>query len=320
MWKSSQHFRGSSGKTPTVSFSLAFYEFADPDLAYSAHVLASPPRQCRNTFLILPSSLLITLHARPHPDTLDPWLLPVNLTTTKGQLGTPYRFLGRKLVAQQLGKKTLWKGGLYARFAEKLGPTKVTKMVWREDMADLILSLLRKNLLNKLKWHFKHSGQLVPCDSPHSKDIDGFENVSCVLYFGTLRTSADELQERALTSLKMVEGEAKYWAGRYNARMDAHMKQGAAHIHPVWYRGPLVPQLQPRIRFPSLEFKTTVWRDSRVAVYSLQDLLGEEMVGELMKGSKWEMEKCVIVKRGRHNVPLETMLMQSQAYVATAGP
>jgi hypothetical protein len=264
--------------------------------------------------------LLITLHPRPHPETSDPWLLPVSLTTTDHHLGTPFRFLGRKLVAQTLGKKGLWKGGLYSRFIEKLGVTKMGKMIWREDMSDLILGLLRKNLLDKLRWYFQKSGRLVLCASPSKEDIEEIDDASCVLYFGTLRTRADEIQEQALASLKEVEFQAKYWAGRHLEEMDPHTVQNATHTPPIWWRGPLLPELSLRIRFPPLDFKTTKWRGSKVAVYSLEDLLGEEKMKELVEESRFEGGGCVVLRRGRHNVPVEMMLMQLQAYLATTGP
>lgn len=193
-------------------------------------------------------------------------------------------------------------------------------MVWREDMPDLILSLLRKNLLNKLRWHFKQSGQMVACASPRKEDIEQIDDVSCVLYFGSLKLHADELHDWSLAILKEVEFQAKYWAGRHNEARDPHLLQSATHSPPVWWRGPLVPELQPRIRFPPLEFKTTDWRGMKVAVYSLTDLLGEDSMRELVRGSKFDGERCVVLRRGRHNVPVELGLMQLQAYLVTPGP
>jgi hypothetical protein len=194
------------------------------------------------------------------------------------------------------------------------------KMVWREDMPELILDLLRKNLLNKLIWYFQKSGHLVPCKSPRSEDIEEIADVSCVLLFRSLVTKADEVQEKALFNLKEVEFQAKYWAGRHLEEMDPHTVQNATHTPPIWWRGPLLPELSPRIKFPPLEFKTTEWKGRKIAVYSLTDLLGEEKMKELVEGSRFETERCVVLKRGRHNVPVEMMLLQLQAYLTTSGP
>lgn len=53
-------------------------------------------------------------------------------------------------------------------------------------------------------------------------------------------------------------------------------------------------------------------------MYSLLDLLGEEKARELVGGEKsqYKTETCVVVKRARHNVPVEVLLMQLQAYTA----
>ncbi|KAF2702653.1 hypothetical protein K504DRAFT_475117 [Pleomassaria siparia CBS 279.74] len=285
-----------------------------------AHVLASPIRRCRSNFIILPAALLITLHPRPHPETSDPWLLPVSLTTNKHHLGVPFRFLGRQLVAQQLGKKSGWKSGLYSRFTEHLGLSKMKKVVWREDMSDLILKLLRKRLLNKLRWSFQKVGRLVPCKSPRKEDIEEFEDVSCVLYLDTLKTRADDIQAQSVRIIKAVEREAEYWANKFNRGQDPHEDARVTHVPPMWYRGPLYPTLSPRLRFPPLQFSTTVWRGGKIPVYSLTDLLGAEGMKVLVEGSSLEGVGCVVMRRGRHNVPVEMELMQLQAYLAETGP
>ncbi|KAF2466774.1 uncharacterized protein BDR25DRAFT_293190 [Lindgomyces ingoldianus] len=285
-----------------------------------AHALASPVRQCRATHVFLPSALLISLHPRPHPETSEPWLLPVNLTTSIKHLGPPYRFLNRHLVATQLSQKQNWKAGMYPRLQDKLG-SKASNMVWREDMPELILTLLRKNLVYKLRWHLQKSGgRMVVCDDAGSSALQAIEDVSCVLCFGSLKTSADEIQIQANGILEDVEYLAGYYAEGHKKALDPHQSRSISHHPPPWWRGPVVPRLQPRYQFPPLEFKTTGWRGTRVAVYGLFDLLGEDKGRELVEGTRFEGAQCVVMKRGHQNVPLQLQLMQLQAYLATPGP
>lgn len=187
-------------------------------------------------------------------------------------------------------------------------------------MADLIAELMRKQLAKKLRWHFERSGQLVSCLSPSPSDVEGVEDVSCVLYLGSLKTQADEVQGKA----KEIADKVEYWTGYYvkgfPGLLDPHKKPGVGHKAPSWYTEPLVPRLQPRLRFPPLEFPTAVWRGRKVALYSLVNLLGEERARELVSGTRWEAERCVVVKRGRHSVSVEMGLMQLQAYLAKPGP
>jgi hypothetical protein len=268
----------------------------------------------------LPEAFLTTLHARPHPTTNDPWLLPVSLTTDKKHLGPPFNFIGSQLVTAQLGKKKAWERHIYSRFEEKYGSSAVKKMVWREDMPQLILDLMQKELVKKLSWNFSFRGRLTPVASPGAIDIDGVEDVSCVLIFRSLRTCADEVHDRAKDMIAEMDKWSSYVSKSYIDKLDPHAAPEVTHRSPVWYMEPLVPRLQPRSRFPKLEFNSTIWRGSKVAVYSLTDLLGEDKARQLMEDSKYAGQNCVVMKRARHNVPVEMLLMQLQAYIARPGP
>ncbi|KAH8727101.1 hypothetical protein GQ44DRAFT_612234 [Phaeosphaeriaceae sp. PMI808] len=285
-----------------------------------AHALASPVRQCRATLILLPVAFLTTLHARPHPTTDDPWLLPISLTTDKAHLGPPYPFIGRHAVTTQLGKKKLWERGLYARFEEKYGSKNVKRMVWREDLPDLIVDLMQKQLVKKLSWNFSFRGRLIPVASPGSSDIEDKDDISCVLIFGSLRTHADNIQTRANAIIAEVGKWSSYVTKTFVDKLDPHASPHVTHSSPTWYTEPLVPRLQPRFQYPELEFKSTMWRGRKVPLYSLTDLLGEEKARQLIKGSKYEEATCVLMKKGRHNVAVEILLMRLQAYIAQPGP
>ena len=204
--------------------------------------------------------------------------------------------------------------------SEKLGALKLKNMVWREDMPDLILEMLRKRLCNQLNWYFGFRGRLIPVASPRTEDIENVEDVSCVLIFRSLRTRADDLQVQLDKNKVELEKWSSYFVKSFPSKLDPHAAPGVTHTSPQWYSGPVVPRLQPRLQFPELEFHTTTWRGKMVAVYSLTDLLGDENTQALVEGSKCADEKCVVLKRGRHNVPIEILLMQAQAYIAKSGP
>lgn len=288
----------------------------------AAHALASPVRECRSTATFQPSALLTTLHIRPHPTTSDPWLLPVSLTTSSTQLGLPFRFHTRQLIATQLGKKKAWEKSLYSRMLGQLSGREVGNLVWREDMPSFILNLLRTRLVSALSWNFSFRGRLIPVSSPLSAHIESVEDVSSVLYFGSLRSRADDAQETCETITSELEKWSQYFGQSFGKHFDPHLKEGVTHKAPYWYQAPLVPHMQPRLQFPPLEYHTTVWRGRRVPVYSLVDLLGEEKARELISSpkSKYAEHKCVVMKRARHNVPVETQLMQLQTYIAKPGP
>jgi hypothetical protein len=265
-------------------------------------------------------AFLTSLHARPHPTTEEPWLLPISLTTDRKHLGPPYRFIGSGFIATQLGKKKQWARGVYARMEEKLGATNIKNMVWREDLPELILDLMRKQLIKKLSWNFAFRGRLLPVTSPGARDLEEVDNISCVLMFGSLRTRANSIQDRANDMAAEMDKWSSYIAKSYTDKLDPHASPTVTHTSPSWFVEPLVPRLQPRLRFPELEFSSTIWRGKKIALYSLTDLLGEDKARVLVEGSKYAGEQCVAVKRARHNVPIEILLMRLQAYIARPGP
>jgi hypothetical protein len=259
---------------------------------------------------------------RPHPVTSDPWLLPVSLTTPSTQLGLPFRFHTRQLIATQLGKKKAWEKSLYPRMFDTLAGGEAAALVWREDMPALIANLLRARLVSALSWSFGFRGRLLPVASPLPAHIDPVDDVSCVLIFASLRSPADAAQDRCDAITAELDKWSLYFAQSFAAYLDPHAKPGVTHKAPYWYQAPLVPRMQPRVQFPELEYRTTVWRGRRVPVYSLVDLLGDEGARALTAGpkSKYAEHQCVVMKRARHNVPVETLLMQLQTYVARPGP
>jgi len=194
------------------------------------------------------------------------------------------------------------------------------KMVWREDMPDFILDIMRKTAANKLSWNFGFRGRLIPVASPRTEDIESVEDVSSVLIFRSLHNRGDDMQKLADLNMAELEKWSAYFTKSFEAKLDPHATPEVTHSSPHWYTGPVIACLQPRLMFPELEFHTTTWRGRKVAVYSLADLLGEDKAQELIKGSKYAGEKCVVIKRARHNVPVEMLLMQLQAYIAQPGP
>lgn len=258
---------------------------------------------------------------RPHPTTGHPWLLPVSLTTDKHHLGLPLRITGRQLIVQRFGQKKAFLKGMSPRMHDKIQDGERDKLVWREDMPQLILDLLRKRVVDRLSWNFSFRGRLTPVASPRTRDIDAVDDVSSVLLFRSLRTPADDVQQRSEAITVETEKWAAYFGTGFEKLLDPHHAPGVTHKAPYWYPGPQVSHMQPRVQFPELNFKTTTWRGRKVAVYSLTDLLGPDKAAELISGanSKYADQSCVVIKRARHNVPVEILLMQLQAYIALPG-
>jgi len=303
---------------PSPSFA---HQLVNTDM-HPAHALASPIRFERVNSVLLPSSLLLSLHLRRNPTSNQPWALPLSLTTSsKAYLGPPYRILGHQYVVAALSRKKLFERSLPAQYLNGLSKPDLESIVWRPDMPALIHSLLQDRVVDKLAWYFRRrSGHLVPVASPRAQDIDGVDDVSSVLIFRSLKSRADEMHEEMQDIVLDCDRWAMYYLKGFSKQIDIHVKVKATHRPPIWVGDPLVPRLQPRARFPPLEYKTAVWRGKKVALYSLTDHLGEEKAQELIKGSRYENEGCLVIKSSRHNIPVQLLLMQLENYVAKSAP
>lgn len=191
-------------------------------------------------------------------------------------------------------------------------------------MPALLLELLQKRVVDKLAWWYKWQGRLVPVPSLFPSDLDEVEEVSCVLFYGSLKTRADEILAEVSAIVAEADKWSVYFRHGYGSYFDPHEKPKggmpkATHKPPMWYE-PLIPRLAARAQFPPLEFTTTKWRGRKVALYSLTDMLGEERARDLVAGTEYEGDRCWVMKRARHNVPVELLLMQLQGYLAEPGP
>jgi hypothetical protein len=197
--------------------------------------------------------------------------------------------------------------------ADNLGPTAFSKIVWREDMPALLLSMLRKQLVTSLRWFFgRRSNFLVPCKSTSPVDLDGIDDVSCILYLHTLTTEVDRLHAEMLKIVLTVEREADKIAKRHRQTYSSSKKSSEPPPH--------VPRLKPSLRFPPLNFPTTRWRGQSVPVYSLFDLLGEDHMAELLKDTKFQDERWLVIRASRVTRAVQTRLLQLQVYCAKYEP
>lgn len=202
----------------------------------------------------------------------------------------------------------------------KYGSSNMKKAIWREDLPDLIMDTMRRQLAKKLSWSFGFRGRLTPVASPRSEDLEDLEDVSCVLIFRSLRAVALDMHNQCNDIVAEMDKWSKYIAKEYQDKLDPHASPEVTHRSPNWYVEPLVPRLQPRLQFPELDLHTATWRGRKVALYSLTDLLGAEEAQKMVQGSQYASEKCVVMKNTRHNVPVQILLMRLQAYIAPCGP
>lgn len=181
----------------------------------------------------------------------------------------------------------------------------MAKLVWRKDMPELLLSMLKARVEDKLAWWFKWRGRLVPIASPSAADTVHVDDVACVLFHGSLRTAAHDTQDEA----NAIVAAADKWWDYVDKGLSG--KKSNPQV--------MVPRLAPRALFPPLEYPTAAWRGRKVALYSLTDMLGSERAEALVNGTRYEGERCWVMKRGRQAVEVQMLLGQLQGYLAEPG-
>ncbi|KAJ9647011.1 hypothetical protein H2199_001997 [Coniosporium tulheliwenetii] len=228
--------------------------------------------------------------------------------------GTPLRLLGRRRILQYLGVKRRWLYAMSLRLREQLG-TRTSKTVWREDMADFVLGLLRNAAVKKLKWVFQHSNArlVVPC-SNGIVSVESHDNVACVLdlcgsttmrQFEAARARSEELAEKGDDLVEQVR-KIRDWK---RANLKEPMLGSELSVNPA-------PRLAPAVKHPPLQFETTPYRESEVPVYDLVGLLGKEHVVKLLAGTASVDAEFAVLKRSKQTVAAQTWLYKLQVYLA----
>ncbi|EON67055.1 hypothetical protein W97_06172 [Coniosporium apollinis CBS 100218] len=283
-----------------------------------AHILASPVRMCGSTQVRLPSFFHVDLYTKLHPETRDPWLLPTTLSVSSlgkrvVDQGTPLRLLGRRRIVQYLGVKRRWLYAMSLRLREQLG-VRTSKTVWREDMADLVLELLRNAAVKELKRVFQHSNaSLVVPYSNGIASVEGHDGVACVLdlsgsttmrQFEAARARSEKLAEKGDDLVEQVR-KIRDWK---RTNLKEPMLGSELSVNPA-------PRLAPAVKNPPLQFETTQYWGSEVPIYDLVGLLGKDRVVGLLAGTASVGAEYAVLKTSKLTVAAQTWLYKLQVYL-----
>ncbi|KAF2399975.1 hypothetical protein EJ06DRAFT_522180 [Trichodelitschia bisporula] len=269
-----------------------------------ANTLASQVRNCPVTNTRLPRALLLrfTVQHAPHPPHA-PALIPDTLfheasfgasilheesprwrnppTPLTPGASASYLNLSAPLIAS-LATKGHYERALTKRQKGKLGPMAAENVVWRPDMPDLVLALLRQSAAGHVRRVLRSEAAHPLGDASEAGAVDG---VVAVVYAGyvegaAVRTAMEQIRA-AETHTRELAREVKAWqVGR--ARRAARLERETQMLKSgEWARGgergdrvqvkvkkeketPVVPAL-PR-------WRTVEWRGARVPVYDLGEM------------------------------------------------
>ena len=293
-----------------------------------ARALSSPVRLDAFTQARLPSSLLLDLDVKLDPSPPhNPHLVPSTLFSRSSpsapqnpQVQGPKTYVQPRLALLKWlseGKKTRWRQIVHARMQDKLGGRALRQLVWRSDMEDFVLGLLRKVVERKLRWILRRGGpgSIVRSDGGVA-DAKEMQDVGCVIYTGSLSSL-----ELSRVKLEVEDGFVKaeqlangFWNLLKNARAKAKPREQEALNN--WAKASrFPPHLNPRFVNPPLHFTTVTCGGRAVPVYSLVDMIGMDKTEELLKDTIFQDARCVVLKEGRITCGAQMWLLRLQAYL-----
>ncbi|KAK4990875.1 hypothetical protein LTR66_005369 [Elasticomyces elasticus] len=305
-----------------------------------AHALATPLRLCASTSALLPKHFLIPFETQVAPPAQEPdehtrppqdgtSKSPLQSRASKLQLvptlpnnapGTcrkgPTSFLiSRQSALAFASKKKGWHSLVSLRMQDKARTTRRESWSWRENMVDHVLAGMRNSVVANLHWPFQHANAKLLLDVEDELDcIDKIDDVSCVLY---LRPVTQPRIVELANEISAMESRIHTLASRV-AEVRRQALQSLERLHNDQSRPPQIYQLemQPALLHPPLYFPTVQYRGTEIPVYELVEMLGEENVGALVRGTKWEGAVCVIVQRTYLTTGVQLALSGLQGFIA----
>ncbi|KAI9697856.1 MAG: hypothetical protein M1820_007643 [Bogoriella megaspora] len=318
-----------------------------------AQALATPVRTCRITGVRLPSYFHLQFHdilppaRNPSNTSTDqgtsgknppstPWTLPLRLhhlthpappSTTPNAVPWSPKGQSTTLLARRSVLRYLNNTGIRKRVLRGGG------RIWRGDMEDYVLKLMREAVVKKGWWGVKKGwAEEVRLTGPDGSGKGGWEgavdwgegrwvkglqevdNVGCVLFLRPvirkeIREVEREINRRMGEVVRVVE---KVLALEHEIMIKRVTRDGKlGKVKRSEPKGVNVRALFPRLEVPMVE-----WRGERVPVYDLVEMLGEEKMGELVGGSRVEGASCVVLKKGYFTSSVQMWLGKLWMYVA----
>jgi hypothetical protein len=190
----------------------------------------------------------------------------------------------------------------------------------RPGIEGFVLELLRRGVTKSLAWLFKHpaAGLVKACDGGAyaAGEVEG--EVAAVLYLiPSCGPEVEEIGQRV--AREVIEGEI---AGR---RVRLWQVSVYGRLHPGETHTPKTSNPAP-VQNPAAVYPATEWPIVRVSmpeggskvlpVYGLWELLGEEKVRELVKGTVFEGKRCVVLNGGDvRSLKAQMALLRLQGYL-----
>ncbi len=230
----------------------------------TAQVLASPVRRCHVTRTVVPRDLLQSFKLVAHPESGDPWWVPLDLSAVKtaelpvgsGGLEVPdiatkgpgvYTLARRDLLQRFVDASSKYNNG-FRTFARASSSSRYAgapnDAVWREDMDYHILELMRRRISDDLVYlsslsQSRRPGYLIALDGPGQ--LAGYHQLGCIFIIDKEPMNASSFVD------DFVRGEsaadvASHWPSRGSGGVpmyDINRLLGDAHLDRLYAESPL---------------------------------------------------------------------------------
>jgi len=293
-----------------------------------ARLLATPVRKDRLAQASLPSGLLVDLDVKAAPRAPHrPHYVPSTLfagsaaDTPAADVRSPRVYVPlRREALRALRKKSRRVRALAGGPFESLGRGYVGAVVWREDMDELVLGLLRRTVERKMRWLLRATGiaPIVRCDGG-AAEAANFEDVGCVIYVRSWKSEeliqlerkvedgfavAERLVDKARTGFTWLLRH-----GKLNKEEKTRLED--------WSKAVNFPaRINPAISNPPMVFTTVYLNGRSIPVYALEDLMGRQETEKLLNGTPFEDASCMIMKDAPITGAAQMWLLKLQAYLA----
>ena len=200
------------------------------------------------------------------------------------------------------------------------------KLEWRSDMCDFVRDLLQQVVVTELRAVIQsRSGMDVDQGTHLESAVDecivacplgvaGLHEVSgaaCVLYLWPIKSAArTDIEQQLEGQDEVVESATKVIT---TLTRNYH---GPIHVPGSANGSAMVPRLNPTIQKAPFDFPSVEYRDGRIPVYGLAELLSEEEMRKAVKGTEFENEKCLVVTQSARSLRLQSSLLKLQTYLA----
>jgi hypothetical protein len=196
-------------------------------------------------------------------------------------------------------------------------------------MMEAVDTMMMGSLARFLAWPVKRTGSRIVVPLPDGPDeVNSVPDVAALLFFGgrTRTTELVGLENSVTQSAAKIDAHIDKMATFYRSK-DQFVKLG--------WEG--LPRANPRVQYPPLKLSTIAYnnesptevngttaeswspKEYSIQVFSMVDMLGEEMAQEIIKGTPFEGTTWMAVKYSPSSAPVLEWLIRGEWWAKERG-